>query len=38
MDLGYPLQEVDIIGIFGPKTGAAMVQFKKDWHLAPGAE
>lgn len=35
LDLGYGLEESDVIGIFGPKTGAAVTKFKQDWHLSP---
>lgn len=35
MDIGYPLPAFGADGKFGGETGTAVVEFKKDWHLAP---
>ncbi|MGX9787910.1 FAD-dependent oxidoreductase [Mycobacterium sp. MMS18-G62] len=35
-DLGYPVGPRGVDGKFGPDTGAAVVKFKKDWHITPG--
>lgn len=36
IDLGYSVGSHGADGKFGPDTGAAVVKFKKDWHITPG--
>jgi peptidoglycan hydrolase-like protein with peptidoglycan-binding domain len=35
IDIGYPMPTFGADGSFGGETGAAVVTFKKDWHLVP---